>query len=227
MVEILKTNSSTEQAVKALIDRIESLGLRPGDSLGTEKKLMEELGLSERSVGDAVQRLRALGMIESIKKAGIRISEPKLDSILEATILLHARKENGLKELAELRFALEIGAVRLTVERMTDEVIAQLRDNVKSQSELVGNKGNREEIKQADEQFHQILLKASGSPMIYRQHAVISEYFRKYSGTSSEDQETREMTIWEHGQIISALEKRNVEYATAILSKHLSRTIPR
>ncbi|HBC88689.1 MAG TPA: hypothetical protein DCZ94_17235 [Lentisphaeria bacterium] len=221
----VKNNSNTDQAVEMLIGRIQSLGLRPGDSLGTEKILMSELGLSERSISEAVQRLRALGMLESIKKAGIRVTEPQFESILEATIMLHARKENGLKELAELRFALEAGAVRLTAERITKEELTQLNECVECQQKLVENNGSPEDMKNEDEKFHQILLKASGSPMVYRQHAVISEYFRKYSGTDDHDNTIRQMTVWEHGQIVTALENRNVDYAAAMLSKHLSKTI--
>ncbi|OGV58803.1 MAG: hypothetical protein A2X45_00900 [Lentisphaerae bacterium GWF2_50_93] len=186
---------------------------------------MDELELSERSISEAVQRLRALGMIESIKKAGIRITEPRFESILETTIMLHARKENGLKELAELRFVLEAGAVRLTAERITEEELAQLDECVARQQKLLENNGNPEAMKDEDEKFHQILLRASGSPMVYRQHAVIGEYFRKYSGTDDHDLSIRQMTVWEHGQIVKALENRNVDYAASMLSKHLSKTV--
>jgi GntR family transcriptional regulator, rspAB operon transcriptional repressor len=85
--------------------------LRPGTAL-SRRRLAQELGMSVLPVSDALRRLEADGLVETRARAGTRVRIPSASDI---------------RELYELREALETQAARLFTVRATPRERAALR----------------------------------------------------------------------------------------------------
>jgi len=103
--------SLADQAYLAIRDEILRGQVRPGTPL-SRRRLASELGMSVIPVGDALRRLENDGLVESRPRAGTRVRVPN---------------EEDVRELFELREALETQSARLFAERATGAQRLELR----------------------------------------------------------------------------------------------------
>jgi len=99
------------QAYTAIRERILRGQLRPGTPL-SRRRLARELAMSIVPVADALRRLEGDGLVESRPRAGTRVRIPT---------------EKDVRELYELREALESQSARLCAQRATPEQLLELR----------------------------------------------------------------------------------------------------
>ena len=95
--------SLSDKAYDAIRDEILRGQLRPGTPL-SRRRLARQLGMSVLPVTDALRRLEGDGLVESRARAGTRVRVPS---------------EKDVRELYELREALETQSARLFAERAT------------------------------------------------------------------------------------------------------------
>ena len=103
--------SLADKAYLAIRDEILRGQLPPGTPL-SRRRLARELGMSVLPVADALQRLQEAGLLETRARAGTRVRIPT---------------ENEVRELYELREALETQSARLFAERATPAERLELR----------------------------------------------------------------------------------------------------
>jgi len=104
--------SLADQAYAAIREEILRGQLRPGMAL-SRRRLARELGMSVVPVTEALQRLEGHGLVESRPRAGTRVRVPT---------------EKDVRELYDLREALESQSARLFAERATADQCLELRE---------------------------------------------------------------------------------------------------
>jgi DNA-binding GntR family transcriptional regulator len=117
--------SLADQAYLAIRDEILRGQLRPGTPL-SRRRLAGELGMSVLPVTDALRRLQEDGLLETRARAGTRVRVPT---------------ETDVRELYELREALETESARLFAERATAAERAELRRLASAVDVLFGRLG--------------------------------------------------------------------------------------
>jgi GntR family transcriptional regulator, rspAB operon transcriptional repressor len=105
------TASLADQAYHAIRDEILRGQMRPGTPL-SRRRLARELGMSVLPVTDALRRLEDDGLVERRARAGTRVRVPS---------------DTDIRELYELREALETQSARLFAERATAAQRHELR----------------------------------------------------------------------------------------------------
>ncbi len=125
--EKIDTTSLVDKVEKRIIEFLTVKNLKVGDSIPKELELTEALGVSRTVIREALLRLRMMGLIESKKKRGSVITSPDLISILEKSMDPRILDNNTLKEIFEMRLALEIGMADLIIARVTPQDIKELR----------------------------------------------------------------------------------------------------
>ncbi len=123
----IDTTSLVDKVEKRIIEFLTLKNLKVGDSIPKELELTEALGVSRTVIREALLRLRMMGLIESRKKRGSVITSPDLISILEKSMDPRILDNNTLKEIFEMRLALEIGMADFIIERITPQDIKELR----------------------------------------------------------------------------------------------------
>ena len=147
--------------------RIVSGKIAPGRVLNGEIEASERLKVSRTAYREAVRILAAKGLIESRPKLGTRVSAPRcwhlLDPDVISWIFSAAPDERLLRGLFELRTIVEPAAAALAAQKRSPEQLQALRGALDA---MAAGTLASEEGRQADRNFHSILLEASGNPFL-------------------------------------------------------------
>jgi DNA-binding FadR family transcriptional regulator len=147
--------------------RIVSGRIAPGRVLNGEIQASERLKVSRTAYREAVRILAAKGLIESRPKLGTRVSEPRywhlLDPDVISWIFTGNPDEQLLHALFELRTIVEPAAAALAAEKRSPAQLQALR---RALDEMAASTLAAEEGRQADRNFHSVLLEASGNPFL-------------------------------------------------------------
>ena len=139
----------------------------PGQILPSEIELAEELGLSRSVIREALRTLSAKGLIESRPKAGTRVRARSDWNMLDPDLL--GWMFEGAPPLAFVRGLFQL---RLIIEPAAAEIAAAERSGsqlVRMEEALVGMARHGLETAEgqaADQDFHRVLLEATGNELI-------------------------------------------------------------
>ena len=129
-IRIIDTSSLVDRVEKNLIELFIYKNFKVGDSIPKELELTKALGVSRTVIREALLRLKMMGLIDTRKKRGAVLTSPDLVSILEKSMNPQILDDGTLKEIFEMRLALEIGMADFIIERVTPEDIKELKQIV-------------------------------------------------------------------------------------------------
>lgn len=179
---------------QAILDGV----LSPGRRL-TERELMELTGVSRTSIREAVRHLQALGLVETSASRGVRVA------VLSG---------EDVRQIYEVRRALEPEAASLFVERATDsEVLALVK--------LMRPGRDNEEQLSAIHQFDELILAGARNPLLESilepLHARIHALRRLSLSVSGR----RETSSQEYLAIVAAITERSADRAAELAREHV------
>ncbi len=150
-----------EHIAAALSDEITSGRLRHGDRLPTEQFLAENFGVSRNVVREAIASLRSKGMVQSRQGLGAFVSlTPESAESLGPVAAQLLEGDNTIRNMFEVRAALESQAAALAAAGMTQRKLAAIRDAV----ERMRFEGQPTAATvNADLDFHRAVAAASGN----------------------------------------------------------------
>ncbi|MGF7233272.1 FadR/GntR family transcriptional regulator [Arachidicoccus sp.] len=120
-------NFLVDKIEKSIVELLMSKQYKVGDIIPKELELVNMLGVSRTVVREAFTRLRIKGFIESRKKRGTIIKSPNIVSVLEHSMNPNIMGDATLKEIFEMRLALEVGMSDFIFKRAKAEDIAELK----------------------------------------------------------------------------------------------------
>jgi len=129
----LDTRSLTDKVESILIDYLQKL--KPGDNIPKEVDLASQLGVSRTVIREALNRLKTMGLIESIKHRGAVIRSPDLFQLLKKSMIPGILAHGTLRDIFEIRLALEIGMADLVFLRKNPSDIEELYEIVSEEPE--------------------------------------------------------------------------------------------
>jgi DNA-binding GntR family transcriptional regulator len=176
--------------------------LAPGAMLN-ESALATELGVSRLPVREAIRQLESVGLVTSVPRRGVRVAVPDAD---EAE-MVH-----------RIRVALEILAVRRTIERREDSVYRDLEQMLES-GQRAAHDGDQATLQHLNARFHELLSRGSGSEVLQAILATVRHQSRYLSGGLHSPHEVS----WdEHAAIVGAVIEGRTREATTLMRQHLS-----
>ncbi len=123
----IDTSSLVDKVEANLVALLRDRKLRVGDAIPKEMELAELMGVSRTVVREALLRLRMLGLIESKKKKGAVITSPEIFGTLNKTLNPYLLNKETLRDIFEIRLALEIGMADFIFHRIKPSDIEELR----------------------------------------------------------------------------------------------------
>ncbi|MDG4908925.1 GntR family transcriptional regulator [Mesorhizobium sp. WSM4898] len=185
---------------KELADRIISGAIEPGSRL-RQDHVAEEFGTSHVPVREAFRRLEAQGLAISEPRRGVRVAAFDLGEV---------------REVAEMRAALEVLALRHAAPHLTPAILDRAEEATKA-----GDKSRDvRSWEEANRTFHRLILTPCNMPRLLSTiddlHAASARFL--FAAWRSE-WETR--TDQDHRAILSALRQGNTESAAATLGRHV------
>lgn len=213
----------SERVVAILKHLILHQGLQVGDRLPPERQLAEAINVSRTVLREALSQLIGEGIVRRVTPRKLEVAEFDRGKVSAELVGLH-EAESSLQNLIELRVFVEIGAVEVIVQRLTEAHLAEIERWVAHGEEKlkIG-----EPLALVDAHFHAALLRATGNPAIEAFLPLIEENLRQ-SLTASPHQfdgsggVEDHRVVGEHRQIFEALRRRDANVARLLMLAHLS-----
>lgn len=178
--------------------------LEPGERL-MEIQLAERLGVSRTPIREAIRKLELEGLVNMVPRKGAEVAKIS---------------EKNLRDVLEVRRALEELAVELACQKLSPEEIHELKEANKKLESVIDCK-DATVIAEADEAFHDIIYGGIENARLIQILNNLREQMYRYRLEYVKDKSTRTTLIHEHNTIISALEERNIKAAKGAIRLHI------
>ena len=198
-------------------------GFQPGDQLPPERQLAEALTVSRTVLREALSRLIGEGLIgrESPRKLRVTAFDR---ARLAAELAPLDEQDASLQDLIELRVFVEIGAIEVIAQRVTEAQLAAIEHWVVQGEEKLAA---HEPLLLVDARFHASLLRVADNAAIDALLPLIEENLRQslhvsprqFGGSGAPDDYR---VVAEHRQILEALKRRDADAARMVMLAHLS-----
>ena len=198
-----KTTSLADQVFEKLENDIIQ-GVYPRGEILTELKLVDQLGVSRTPIRDALRRLEQERLIEDTGK-GSRVV---------------GITEEDLEDIMNIRQRIEGLAAYYAAKNMTPEGLAELTHIVDLQ-DFYYDKGDAEQLRQVDEQFHDLICYLSKRTVIVDTLLPLHRKTRRYRRISMEDWSRTINTRKEHKAIFDAMASGDADLAESLMAKHI------
>ncbi|MCX8998379.1 GntR family transcriptional regulator [Rhizobiaceae bacterium BDR2-2] len=204
---VIDSESNVDRVYSELKSMAVRFELKPGQRLN-EGDLAKRLGVSRTPLREALNRLNIEGFLRFSPGKGFFCRE--LDP-------------HEIFDLYELRKALEISAVRLSVERARDADIDALLDFLDATGPDPGDRDSVELV-ELDEHFHEGLMAMSGNAEMMRVLKNINDRIR-FVRWIDMDRANRAKTQADHRAVLENLKRRDVDACIEYLDRHISRRL--
>lgn len=182
--------------------------LKPGERL-MEIQLANKLGVSRTPIREAIRKLELEGLVLMIPRRGAEVAEIT---------------EKSLRDVLEVRRALEELAVELACERITAEQLSQLKAAAKEFEEIL--KGDDvTAYAEADVHFHDIIYLATDNQRLIQLLYNLREQMYRYRVEYLKRKEVHLILLQEHEHIINMLEAKDTVRAVEAVCKHIDNQV--
>jgi DNA-binding FadR family transcriptional regulator len=191
-----------------------------GSSLPRDAELTAMFDVSRTVLRESVKTLSAKGLLNSKAGVGTRVRERSAWNMFDPDVLgwhLEAGIDKRfLRDLADIRLAVEPRAAALAAQRRPDESIAILRESVARMRSFASD---TLEFADADLRLHLDVATVSGNPFMRSIGAVIEAALRaSFRLSAPTEEKEREVTLATHERIVDGIEARNPEIAAEAMT---------
>ena len=195
-----------EAVCETLRDAIRKGILEPGERL-MEVQLAEELGISRTPVREAIRKLEQEGYVIMMPRRGTYVSDIST---------------NDVKEIFEIRSALESLAAGLAARRIEPEELETLQ-NLLMEIEGYIAKNDIEKIVETDIKFHGLLYKVSRNERLVNIISNLKEQLARFRTLSMSYPGRLQETLEEHSEMVEAIANGDVSAARDAAEHHMER----
>lgn len=182
--------------------------LKPGERL-MEIQLANKLGVSRTPIREAIRKLELEGLVLMIPRKGAEVAEIT---------------EKSLRDVLEVRRALEELAVQLVCEKITEEEIEELKAAAR-EFENVLKDGDITKIAEADVRFHDVIYMAIDNQKLIQLLNNLREQMYRFRVEYLKREEVRPQLLAEHEEIIATIERREKDTATKVVCEHIDNQV--
>lgn len=200
MREKTKTVSAYEEIKRLILD-----GGLSGDIPISENVLAQRLGVSRTPIRDALRRLELDGFVRIIPNQGVVIREVSI---------------NEVKEIYDLRIALEEFVVKELAGLLSGEDFSDLKDILKKQEDACERR-DAVIFHEEDRKFHDYFTKAYGNAMITDFIIKLRDRIEGINVNMLRQPGNMRLFYDEHQKIFEALRRGDGEGAAKAMDEHL------
>ena len=182
--------------------------LKPGERL-MELQLASKLGVSRTPIREALRKLELEGLVNMVPRKGAEVADIT---------------EKSLRDVLEVRKALEELSVQLACEKITEEEIEELK-RVAERFKDTLNDQDVTKIAEADVAFHDVIYTATDNQKLILLLNNLREQMYRYRVEYLKKEEAYPQLIAEHEELIDNISKRNKEEATRIMCEHIDNQV--
>ena len=178
--------------------------LKPGERL-MEIHLANRLGVSRTPIREAIRKLELEGLVIMMPRRGAVVAQIT---------------EKSLKDVLEVRRALDALCVELACDRISDEEEELLKEACEDFERATETK-DATVIAKADVAFHDIIVRATGNQRLIQLINNLSEQMYRYRFEYIKDEKRHDSLVEEHRIIYESIVKRDKEKAAETAKLHI------
>lgn len=180
--------------------------LRPGDRL-LEEHLAARMGVSRTPIREAIRKLELEGLVIMVPRCGASVASINADKV---------------KDVLEVRSALDELAIKLACQNITEEQIRRLNEaKLRFETNTTGSSIAR--IVDADVKFHDIIIEASGNEKLVQMMTNLSESIYRYRYECVKDSLIYDELIEEHREMYDSIIAGDKERAANAARIHIEK----
>lgn len=178
--------------------------LEPGERL-MEVQLANRLGVSRTPIREAIRKLELEGLVVMIPRKGAEVAKIS---------------EKDLRDVLELRCALEELASELACERMNDDMFEQLNEAFLEFKNGIYNT-DLSIIAELDEKFHNVIYESTQNQKLIQMINNLKEQMYRYRLEYIKDENKRSGLVEEHRMIVDILKRKDIVMAKQVVREHI------
>ncbi len=178
--------------------------LKPGERL-MEIHLANRLGVSRTPIREAIRKLELEGLVITIPRRGAEVAQIT---------------EKHLRDVLEVRRALDAFAAGLACERINEEQLQELWDTKLAFEKAIETK-NTKIIAKADVKFHDIILMSTGNERLIQLVNNLAEQLYRYRFEYIKDEQSHKSLVEEHEEIYSSITDGDKKRASDAIKIHI------
>lgn len=196
--------SIREKVYRVIREEVLNGRLSPGERI-VETRLAEQIHTSRTPVREALHILEREGLLESIPRVGYRVKRIHWDEV---------------EEICEIRAANEILAARWAMKRITPRELKALEQNLHT-AEAEVKAGQVRAFVERDAEFHEILVRASGSERLLEMCQLLRRHMLRYRIESLYLSRTAFEAMAGHRRILDCIKRKDEEGIEPAIRDHL------
>ena len=193
--------SLTEWSYERIREAILKNGLPPGTALA-EQDLAKRFAISKTPVREALIRLAHEGFVDISARKGSFVAKTSIED---------------LKEIFEMRSALEGLACELAVSRIPKETLAKFRENLLD----AAARGDEDRLFRLGLKLHDLIMKGAGNKLLGGIVDLMRVQISRYSHMASRLSQQAEQSLRAHIKIVEALEREDGSAARRAMEEHI------
>lgn len=203
----MKEDSLSDRAYNELRRKILSNQLLAGSRL-KEDEWSKKLDVNRMALREALTRLQGEQLLTKGEKGGFFVKTFSGEDI---------------RDIRELREILETGAIRLLIEKITGDQLAEL-ERICDDFTSMYERGYFNGACEADVKFHETLIEYTGNQKLINAYFASNiPLFHQKLGLTQTHMDDYELTDAEHREIVKALRMKDLALAENTLNTHLVR----
>jgi len=210
----------TDQVVDKIRTSIIEGTFEEGKKLPTEQDLCSSLRVSRSTVREAFRVLQTMGYVELKPGRGAFVLSAAPDASVDVRDWFRVNAPK-LTDFIEVRKAIESLAIKIAVERGTEEEYRKLFEINESFITAV----EEDDVKGMaflDEEFHREIVDMSHNSLLININGLVAQAFKKYRSISFQVRKNALNAVEPHRTILAALKKRNRDEAVKSIESHLT-----
>ena len=178
--------------------------LKPGERL-MEIHLANRLGVSRTPIREAIRKLELEGLVTMIPRRGAEVAQIT---------------EKSMKDVLEVRRALDALCAELACDRISEEEMGKLEEACAG-FEKATRTGDTTAIAKADVALHDIIVQATGNERLIQLINNLSEQMYRYRFEYIKDESRHDNLVEEHRIIYESIRAKDREAAAAAAKMHI------
>lgn len=180
--------------------------IQPGEKVN-EEMFARQTGVSRTPIREALCRLENEKIVQMIPRRGAFVRKQSPDTV---------------REVLEVREALEGLVTRLATQKMDDRLVERLQKCLDNIEGVPDENRNLTQYTQSDIQFHQLLLKASQNRMLQKMMETVNTHLQIIRLRTVVLPGRAVKTVAEHHLILAAMERKDALEAENLMKQHIA-----
>ena len=218
IIPVQKVNA-VEQVYKQMQTLLIDGVWKNGEKLPSENELCEQFGVSRVTIRQAMQKLKALGLIETRTGSGSYVRKVELDDTLQDLVPLMYIGDISQQRVFQFREMIDSQSIRFAAPIATSEDVDRL-SFLLDKMRKAADESKGELFSRYDLEFHMEIVKMTGNPLIIRTNQILLHVLSESMNSVVEKMRFAPGLDY-HARILEAMRAHDAMQAEKLMREHI------